>query len=307
MHCYSGVGNRESVASRGWRKEGDMRGQSGEASGKGPYAAFIRNQRAAAAQKEGLPPATVRGWDERIERVRARLKRAFGRTPEVPCPLDPEILGTLVRPGYAIERLTFQSRPGVRVTANLYRPEPVAQPCPAVLSVHGHWAWARMDPHVQPRCIGLAKLGYVVLSVDAFGSGERATEPGPGTYHGGLIGASLFPVGTPLLGLQVNDNRRAVDYLVSRPEVDPSRLAVTGASGGGNQTLYAGATDERLAAVVPVCSIGTYATYLGAACCVCEVNVGGLTYASTGEILALIAPRPLLVMNASQDAIQFSP
>src|SRR5262249_34939539 len=101
---------------------------------------------------------------------------------------------------------------------------------PGIVSVHGHWAWARIDPHVQPRCIGLAKLGYVVLSLDAFGAGERAIEPGPGTYHGALVAASLWPVGTPLIGLQVYDNRRAVDYLVSRPEVDPAMLAITGAS-----------------------------------------------------------------------------
>ena len=163
-----------------------------------------------------------------------------------------------------------------------------------------------MDPHVQPRCIGLAKLGYVVLCVDAFGAGERAIEPGPGTYHGALVGASLWPVGTPLLGLQVYDNRRAVDYLISRSEVDPARLAITGASGGGNQTLYAGATDDRLAAVIPVCGIGTYDAYLSTACCVCEVNAGGATYATTGDLLAMIAPRALLVVSATRDAFQFS-
>src|SRR5262249_41471483 len=154
--------------------------------------------------------------------------------------------------------------------------------------------WARMDEHVQPRCLALAKLGYVVLCVDAFGSGERAIDPGPGTYHGGLIGASLLPVGTPLLGLQVNDNRRAVDYLISRSDVDGSRLAITGASGGGNQTLYAGATDERLKAVIPVCGIGTYDAYLSAACCVCEINGGGAIYTTTGDLLAMVAPRALL-------------
>ncbi len=208
--------------------------------------------------------------------------------------------------GYAIERLTFQSRPGVRVTANLYRPDPVTGPCPAVLSVHGHWAWARIDPTVQSRNIGLAKLGYVVLVVDAFGAGERAIEPKPGTYHGGLVGASLWPAGVPLLGLQVHDNRRAVDYLITRAEVDPKRLAITGASGGGNQTLYAGATDDRFAAVVPVCGIGTYSSYLGTGCCVCEMNVAGLTYADTGDLLAMMAPRALLVISATQDALQFS-
>jgi dienelactone hydrolase len=269
------------------------------------YAKFIREQ---ARSRLGpvVIPATLKGWDERLERARAGLNKSFGRMPEAPCPLDPEVLGTLSRPGYAIERLTFQSRPGVRVTANLYRPDPVHERLPAVLSVHGHWSWARMDPHVQPRCIGLAKLGYVVLSVDAFGAGERAIEPAPGTYHGALVGASLWPVGTPLLGLQVYDNRRAVDYLVSRPEVDAGKLAITGASGGGNQTLYAGATDTRLAAVVPVCGVGTYETYLTTACCVCEVNIGGATYATTGDVLALIAPRALLVVSATRDAVQFS-
>ena len=237
-----------------------------------------------------VAPATLLGWDERLSRVRDGLTRSFGRMPERPCPLQPDLLGTLIRDGYAIERLTFQSRPGVRVTANLYRPHPVRERYPGVVSVHGHWPWARMDPHVQPRCIGLAKLGYVVLCLDAFGAGERAIAPAAGSYHGALVGASLWPVGTPLLGLQVYDNRRAVDYLISRPEVDPARLAITGASGGGNQTLYAGATDERLGVVVPVCGIGTYDSYFATACCVCEVNIGGATYATTGDVLAMIAP-----------------
>ena len=269
-----------------------MRRQLGESSGGDSYRAFILSQSQAAARRRGVLPTTLRGWDERLEKVREGLKRSFGRMPDVLCPLEPEILGTIARAGYAIERVTFQSRPGVRVTANLYRPEPVNKPCPAVLSVHGHWPWARMDPHVQPRCIGLAKLGYVVLSVDAFGAGERAIEPGPGTYHGGLTGASLLPTGTPLIGLQVNDNRRAVDYLIARTEVDPSRLAVTGASGGGNQTLYAGATDDRLKAVIPVCGVGTYDSYLKTACCMCEVNNGGAVYATTAELLAMVAPGP---------------
>jgi dienelactone hydrolase len=269
------------------------------------YARFLREQ----AQGRSGPvvaPATLAGWDDRLSRVRNGLMRSFGRMPELHCPLEPDVLGTLFREGYAIERLTFQSRPGVRVTANLFRPEPARERFPAVVSVHGHWPWARMDRHVQLRCIGLAKLGYVVLCLDAFGAGERAIEPGPGTYHGALVGASLWPVGTPLLGLQVYDNRRAVDYLISRSDVDPGKLAITGESGGGNQTLYAGATDDRLAAVIPVCGIGTYESYLTAACCVCEVNTGGAAYATTGDLLALIAPRALLVISATRDALQFS-
>jgi dienelactone hydrolase len=282
-----------------------MRSTTAEESGASNYEAFIRRLSRGGGRAEPAP-ATLEGWERRLAPVRARLWRSFGRMPEAPCALEPEVLGTLRRDGYAIERLTFQSRPGVRVTANLYRPDPARGRSPGVVSVHGHWPWARIDPHVQPRCIGLAKLGYVVLSVDAFGAGERAVEPGPGTYHGALLGASLWPVGTPLIGLQVYDNRRAVDYLISRAEVDPARLAITGASGGGNQSFYAGATDERLAAVIPVCGIGTYDAYLATACCVCEVNAGGAAYATTGDLLALVAPRALMVISATRDALQFS-
>jgi dienelactone hydrolase len=269
------------------------------------YPTFVRNS-VPSARRPTVAPTTVEGWDARLRAVSERLRHSFGLTPEHACPLDPEILGVIERPGYAIERLTFQSRPGVRVTANLYRPEKVDGRVPAVLCVHGHWKWARIEPTVQTRCIGLAKLGYVALCVDAFGAGERAVEPGPGTYHGGLLGASLWPADVPLIGLQAYDNRRAVDYLISRPEVDSARLAVTGASGGGNQSLYAGATDDRFKAVVPVCGVGTYEAYLQAACCVCEVNPGGVSYGLTGDLLAMVAPRALLVISATRDARQFS-
>jgi hypothetical protein len=163
------------------------------------FARFIRNQ-APSSRGPIRPPATIDGWDQRLAEVKEGLRRSFGRMPDEAPPLDPNILGTIHRDGYAIDRLVFQSRPGVLVTANLYRPEPSVGRCPALLSVHGHWAWARMDPHVQPRCIALAKMGYVVLCVDAFGSGERAVEPAAGTYHGALVGGSLWPVGKPLIG-----------------------------------------------------------------------------------------------------------
>src|SRR5205807_2775295 len=172
--------------------------------------------------------------------------------------------------------------------------------------VHGHWPGARRDPVVQARCLGLVKLGFFVLAVDAFGAGERYTAPARGTYHGALYGSTLWPAGYTLLGMQVYDNRRAVDYLCSRPEVDASQLGITGASGGGNQTMYAGALDERLKAVVPVCSVGTYQAYLRAACCVCEVLPGALRFTEEGDVLGLVAPRALMVINATMDSFQFS-
>jgi dienelactone hydrolase len=149
-------------------------------------------------------------------------------------------------------------------------------------------------------------LGFFVLAVDAFGAGERYTDRGKGTYHGALYGSPLWPAGMTLLGQQVYDNQRAVDYLLTRPEVDGERLGITGASGGGNQSMYAGALDERLKAIVPVCSVGNFQAYLQAACCVCEVLPGALRFTEEGDVLGLTAPRALLVMSADEDAFQFS-
>jgi dienelactone hydrolase len=253
------------------------------------------------------PPASREDWDKRRKTLREKLLAAMGPRPEKACELEPQVLGTLDRDGFKIEKLVFQSRPDVWVTANAYVPSlKEGQKTPAVLVVHGHWAGARRDPVVQARCLGLVKLGFFVLSVDAFGSGERYTNPARGTYHGALYGATLWPTGHTLLGMQVYDNHRAVDYLLTRKEVS-GKIGITGASGGGNQSMNAGAMDDRIQAVVPVCSVGNYQAYLHAACCVCEVLPGALKFTEEGDVLGLVAPRGLLVMNASRDGIQFSP
>src|SRR5262249_11701529 len=246
-------------------------------------------------------------WDQRRPKLREAMLAAMGPMPERPCALEPQFQGFLKRDGYRIEKLIFQSRPDVWVTANAYVPEPSKTKLPAVLVVHGHWAMARRDPVVQARCLGLVKLGFFVLAIDAFGSGERYTQPAAGTYHGALYGSTLWPVGQTLLGMQIYDNRRAVDYLLTRADVDRNRLGVTGASGGGNQTMYAGALGERLKDVVPVCSGGHYQSFLHVGCCVCEVLPGALTFTEEGDVLGLVAPRPLLVVSASKDSLQFSP
>src|SRR5229473_4963890 len=269
------------------------------------YDQFIQAQGLALRAKD-LPPVNRREWDQRRIKLRQSILDTIGPFPNKPCDLAPQFQGFLKRDGYRIERLIFQSRPDVWVTANAYVPESAKGKLPAVLVVHGHWPLARRDPVVQARCLGLVKLGFFVLAVDAFGAGERYTQPAAGTYHGALYGSTLWPIGQTLLGMQVYDNRRALDYLQSRPEVDGDRLGITGASGGGNQSMYAGALDERFRAVVPVCSVGTYQSYLHAACCVCEVLPGALRFAEEGDVLALVAPRSLLVINATKDAFQFS-
>jgi dienelactone hydrolase len=271
-----------------------------------PFEQFIRTT-ASKLRENDVSPSTRAEWEQRRGKLRERMFAAIGSAPDKPCDLEPRSLGTLERDGYRIEKLIFQSRPDMWVTASAYVPAlKDGVKVPAVLVVHGHWAGARRDPVVQARCLGLAKLGFFVLAVDAFGAGERYTKPARGTYHGALYGSTLWPVGHSLLGMQVYDNRRAVDYLLSRKEVS-GKIGITGASGGGNQSMNAGALDDRIQAVVPVCSVGNYQSYLRTACCVCEVLPSALTFTEEGDVLGLVAPRALLVMNATRDGIQFSP
>ncbi|MDB5338993.1 MAG: dienelactone hydrolase-like enzyme [Planctomycetaceae bacterium] len=261
--------------------------------------------RAAQLRASDTLPATLEEWQSRKQQLRQNLLKSWGGFPAEPCDLAPKIVGELKRDGYRVEKVLLQTRPGIWMTANAYIPDGEGKRA-AVLNVHGHWKGAKQDPVVQSRCIGLAKLGFFVLAVDAFGAGERGLSKNLGEYHGEMVAATLLPVGLPLSGLQVYENMRAVDYLLTRPEVDGSRLGITGASGGGNQTMYAGAFDERFRAVVPVCSVGTYQSYIGAASCMCEVVPNALTYTEESGLLSLVAPRALMVINATKDAFQFS-
>ncbi len=268
------------------------------------YLEFIKSQ-ADALRRNDAAPADLSVWKAQAILLRQRLEAAWGGFPKTPCPLDPKVLGTLKRDGYRVEKVVFQTMPGVRMTSNLYLPESPGKH-PAILMVHGHWKGAKQDPTVQARCIGAAKLGFIALVVDAFGAGERGVGKSLGEYHGEMTAATMLPVGLPLSGIQVYENMRAVDYLLTRPEVDGGHIGVTGASGGGNQTMYAAAMDERLKAASPVCSVGNFRAYLGQGCCLCEVVPGILTFTEESGVLGLTAPRALLVINATRDAPQFS-
>lgn len=270
------------------------------------FLAFIKSQ-GAALRANDRPPADANEWQQRRTKLRENLLKAWGGFPETPCELAPRILGEIQRDGYRIEKLIFQTRPGVWMTANAYIPDKAkTEKVSAILHVHGHWAGAKQDRVVQSRCIGSVKHGFFVLVVDAFGAGERGLGKKLGEYHGEMTGATLFPIGRPLSGLQVYENMRAVDYLQTRPEVDGKHIGITGASGGGNQTMYAGAFDERFGCVVPTCSVGTYDAYLGAACCMCEVVPGAVRFTEEGDVLGLAAGRGAMITSATRDAFQFS-
>ncbi|MFM8930672.1 MAG: alpha/beta hydrolase family protein, partial [Gemmataceae bacterium] len=261
-----------------------------------PYLDWVRSQ---AAQMRKADPLSQ-------EALRQKLAHALGLDTPLAKDLQPKVLTTVQGDGFQVEKVTFQTFPGVRMPGLLYLPEKPGK-YPAVLNVHGHWPGAKQDPVVQARCAALARAGFVALAVDALGAGERGVERALGEYHGGMTGAGLLPVGLPLCGAQILENSQALTYLQSRPEVDGDKLGVTGASGGGNQTMYIAAWDKRLKAAVPVCSVGNYQAYLGAACCMCEVVPGALSFTEEDGLLALTAPRALMVISASRDARQFSP
>ena len=257
-------------------------------------------------RKNDKIPKTLAEWTELRQSLREKIAENIGLYQENQCELNPRRIGTVQKEGYHIEKILLQTFPDIQVPTLAYVPQGKG-PFPAVLCVHGHWAGAKQEPAIQSRCIGLAKLGFFVLAVDAFGAGERGIGKALGEYHGASVGASLFPSGRLLPGLQIYENKRFVDYLQSRKEVIKDRIGVTGASGGGNQTMYAGAMEDRFQAVVPVCSVGTYRSYLGAACCYCELIAGAMNFTEEWALLSMTAPRGLMVINATRDAIQFSP
>lgn len=249
-----------------------------------------------------LVPATAADWAELRQDLQRRLLKAAGLLPEPERPpLDVIEHGTIALEGYRIVKLSYCSRPGLRVTGNLYVPDGTG-PFPGVLGTHGHWSQGKIAARVASRGHLLARQGFVTLIVDAFGSGERGTQPGQYEYHGAQIGAGLLSLGETLLGAQVWDNQRGLDLLQSLPMVDPDRLGVTGASGGGNQTMWLAALDPRIRAAVPVVSVGTFESYIANPNCICEALPGGLTLTEEWAVLAMTAPGALLILNALRDS-----
>ena len=214
--------------------------------------------------------------------------------------LDTTEFGTIRRDGFSITKLIYQSRPGFYVTALLYVPDGDG-PFPAVLLMHGHDSLGKFAATQQDMATELVKSGYVCLSVDAIGTYERADQYGKLIYHGASFGAAMLNLGETLMGAQVADNMRAVDLLRSLSFVRKDKIGAVGASGGGNQTMWLAAMDERVAAAMPVVSVGSFESYVYGTNCVCELLPDGLTFTEESGILALIAPRALRIANAHYD------
>ena len=245
-------------------------------------------------------------WESYRKQLRTSMWKLFGVKYDRSLPLDLQEINSFAHDGVTLRNVIYQTRPGVYTTATIYLP-PGKGTFPWVINMHGHWLQGRLAARVQSRGFALAKKGYVVISPDTFGLGERCTEHPVFEHHGRVFGTNMFNLGETLMGCILIDNMRGVDVLASLPEVDADRLGATGASGGGNQTMYLAAMDERIKAAVPVCSVGSYDSYLYESNCCCETLPGGLEVTEMAGILALAAPRAMLICTGLYDVKTFSP
>ncbi len=247
----------------------------------------------------------VDAWRERATHLRRHILAACGLLPMPDkAPLAPVIFQRIEREDYTVEKVYFESWPGFYVTGNLYRPRGTQGPFPGVLSPHGHWGEGRFADESEPaggvpmRAIGLARLGCVVFTYDMVGYGDSKRQIGHSfaSEQNELWGLSLMK-------LQLWNAIRGLDFLQSLPDVDPEKLACTGASGGGTQTFILMAVDDRVKAAAPVCMVSAFMQ----GGCECE-NAPLLRLDTINpEIAALMAPRPLILVSASGDWTSKSP
>ncbi len=278
------------------------------------------------------PPSTKEAWSARAEVVRRRVLVANGLWPlPEKTPLNPVLHGRLERDEYTVEKVYFESRPGFFVTGNLYRPKKITGKAPGILFAHGHWADARLTESTaaelrqeiatgqerfeqggrsrfQSMCVQLARMGCVVFQYDMLGNSDAQQIPMSVAHtfakqrpnlntlsDWGLFSPQAESHLQSIMGLQTWNSVRSLDFLLSLPEVDPARIACTGASGGGTQTFNLGAIDPRVQLLFPAVMVST-AMQGG---CTCEN--ASLLRIGTGnvELAALFAPKPLGMTTAN--------
>lgn len=207
---------------------------------------------------------TKNDWENRQVEVKKIMREIIGEFP-AKTPLRPVITGTIKKDGFVVEKLYFESRPGFYVTCALFLPTAKNGKLPAIIYCCGHSREGFRSVGYQRSILNLVKKGFIVLAFDPVGQGERiqyfdltgksifgATHehsyPGTQSFISGLSPANYF----------IWDGIRAVDYLLSRKEVDPERIGITGRSGGGTQTAYIAAMDDRIWASAPECYITSF-------------------------------------------------
>ena len=216
-------------------------------------------------------------------------------------PLNVEVVGTLQKSGYRIEKLRYESLPQLYVPANLYIPDDIEKPVPAILYVCGHARTQKV--HYQAHARRFAELGFVCLIIETIQWGEVLGDHW-GCYARGWF--HWYSRGYTPGGVELWNGMRGLDLLCARPEVDAERLGVTGISGGGAQTWYVAAADPRIKAAAAVCGATTVNSHVfqriidGHCDCMMPINTYQQDFHDLG---ALIAPRPFLIAQANRDGL----
>jgi cephalosporin-C deacetylase-like acetyl esterase len=283
-----------------------------------PYLQYQTEQ--AWQQDDERRAAWARIHDERdLLRVQAELREKLlnmiGGLPAEKTELHPRITGKVEMDGFSIEKLIFESLPGVYVTALVYVPNEHSSRLPAVLVPAGHSTNGKI--YYQEICQRLAKRGYVVLAWDPVGQGERSqfwdAKAGKSRYNlicaeHAVMGNLAYLAGTNLARWEIWDGIRAVDYLLTRPEVDGERISIVGTSGGGFQAAQIAALDKRIKVVVPSCYITAlpmrvYNRIFGDPDSDPEQDLYGMISNGVDHpgLLVLMYPRPVLVAAAVLD------
>ncbi len=250
---------------------------------------------------------------EEIAAYQTRLRGEFAdRLGEFPqrTPLNAQVVGRIPADGYRIEKLVLESQTAHYVTALLYVPEGDG-PFPAVVVPSGHSATGKAADYNQLACMLLARHGIAALAYDPIGQGERShflTPAGKPRYNSTtehtLVGAGCIPLGRNTATFRIWDGMRMIDYLASRPDIDPKRIGATGCSGGGTLTSYLMALDDRVACAAPSCYITSFRRLIQTIGPQdAEQNIFGQLDAGLdhADYLLLRAPRPTLVLASTHD------